>query len=70
MKETYGVAYNDYYNGQLDDIMSRLSQGIAEVDPTINDMPYLICTLCALTPILTPSVPMAMSCVLISACFT
>lgn len=41
MKETYGVAYNDYYNGQLDDIMSRLSQGIAEVDPTINDMPYL-----------------------------
>ena len=24
MKETYGVAYNDYYNGQLDDIMSRL----------------------------------------------
>ena len=41
MREKYGVSENYQYNEMLDRIMANLSRGIAQIDPTINDKPYL-----------------------------
>lgn len=41
MREKYGVSENYQYNEMLNRIMANLSRGVAQVDPTINDKPYL-----------------------------
>ena len=40
-KEKYGVSDNYYRRQQLDEMMPRLTKGIASVDPTIHQKPYL-----------------------------
>jgi len=40
-KEKYGVSENYYRKQQLDEMMPRLTKGIAAVDPSINKKPYL-----------------------------
>ena len=40
-KEKYGVSENYYRQQQLDEMMPRLTKGIASVDPTILKKPYL-----------------------------
>lgn len=40
-KEKYGVSDNYYRKQQLDEMMPRLTKGIAVVDPTIHQKPYL-----------------------------
>lgn len=40
MKKKQGVNYDPYLNSRVDTIMANLSAGIAQIDPSINDMPY------------------------------
>ena len=40
MKEQQGVNTDPGLNQRVDRIMANLSQAIAQVDPSINDMPY------------------------------
>lgn len=40
-KKKYGVSDNAYRKQQLDDMMPRLTKGVAAVDPTIHSKPYL-----------------------------
>lgn len=40
-KEKYGVSENYYRQQQLDEMMPRLTKGIAAVDPSIHQKPYL-----------------------------
>ena len=40
-QKKYGVSDNTYRKQQLDEMMPRLTKGIAAVDPTINKKPYL-----------------------------
>lgn len=40
-KQKYGVSKNESYNARLDRIMANLTKGVAEIDPTINEKPYL-----------------------------
>ena len=40
-QKKYGVSTDYYRKQQLDNMMSRLTKGIAAVDPTINQKPYL-----------------------------
>lgn len=41
LKNKYGVNEDESLNARLDSIMASLSAGIAAVDPSINDKPYL-----------------------------
>lgn len=40
MKSKQGVNDDPYLNSRVDSIMANLSTGIAQIDPSINDMPY------------------------------
>lgn len=40
-QKKYGVSENYYRKQQLDDMMPRLTEGIAAIDPTIKNKPYL-----------------------------
>lgn len=40
-RQKYGVNENPEYNAELDRIMANLTRGVAKVDPTINDKPYI-----------------------------
>jgi len=41
MRQKYGVSENYEYNAKVDRIMANLTRGVAAIDPTINDKPYL-----------------------------
>ena len=40
-QKKYGVSENYYLKQQLDDMMPRLTKGVAMIDPSINQKPYL-----------------------------
>lgn len=40
-REKYGVSDNYEYNAKLDRVMNNLTAGVASIDPTINDKPYI-----------------------------
>ena len=40
-RQKYGVNNDPEYNAQLDRIMENLTKGVAKIDPTINQKPYL-----------------------------
>ncbi len=40
-RKKYGVSNNAEYNAMLDKIMANLTRGVAVIDPTINDKPYI-----------------------------
>jgi len=40
-RQKYGVSENYQYNAALDRIMANLTRGVAAIDPTIKDKPYL-----------------------------
>ncbi len=40
-REKYGVSDNPEYNAQLERVMANLTRGVAAVDPTIKDKPYI-----------------------------
>lgn len=41
LQKEYGVSSNSYRASVLDTIMARLSKGVAAIDPSVNDKPYL-----------------------------
>ena len=40
-KQKYGVSQNTAYKAQLDKIMANLTKGVAAVDPTVKEKPYI-----------------------------